>query len=62
MWASVSFRLVGSSELVNPDTITSWTHDVKLKVAFPGPFLLKHAVSNGDCDAVRSMVKLQRMV
>ncbi|KAJ0470819.1 putative major sperm protein (MSP) [Helianthus annuus] len=53
---------VGSSESVNPDTITSWTHDVKLKVAFVGPFLLKHAVSNGDCDAVRSMVKLQRTV
>lgn len=52
--------LVGSSVSTNPDTITSWTHDIKLKVAFVGPFLLRHAVNIGDCDAVRSMLKFQR--
>ncbi|KAL7612541.1 hypothetical protein Lser_V15G09045 [Lactuca serriola] len=52
--------LVGSSASTNPDTITSWTHDIKLKVAFVGPFLLRHAVNIGDCDAVRSMLKFQR--
>lgn len=54
--------LVGSAVSTNPDTITSWTHDIKLKVAFVGPFLLRHAVNNGDCDAVRSMVKFQRTI
>nr|XP_043634983.1 protein VAPYRIN-like [Erigeron canadensis] len=43
-------------------TNTSWTQDIKLKVAFVGPFLLRHAVNNGDCEAVRSMVKIQRTV
>lgn len=52
--------LAGSA--VDTTTITSWTHDVKLKVAFVGPFLLRHAVNNGDCDAVRSMVKFQRTI
>lgn len=52
--------LAGSA--VDATTITSWTHDVKLKVAFVGPFLLRHAVNNGDCDAVRSMVKFQRTI
>ncbi|XP_076916763.1 protein VAPYRIN-LIKE-like [Bidens hawaiensis] len=51
---------VGSGELTDPDAVTEWTHDVKLKVAFVGPFLLRHAVNNGDCDAVRSMVKVCR--
>nr|GMD00514.1 serine/threonine-protein phosphatase 6 regulatory ankyrin repeat subunit B-like [Ipomoea batatas] len=37
-------------------------HDVKLKVAFVGPFLLQHAVMVGDCDAVRGIVKKQRSV
>ncbi|KAI3799933.1 hypothetical protein L1987_35239 [Smallanthus sonchifolius] len=53
---------VESAESTDPDTITSWTHDVKLKVAFVGPFLLRHAVNNGNCDAVRSMVKVQRTI
>ncbi|KAI3793243.1 hypothetical protein L1987_35859 [Smallanthus sonchifolius] len=53
---------VESAESTDPDTITSWTHDVKLKVAFVGPFLLRHAVNNGDCDAVRSMVKVQTTI
>ncbi|KAL8265043.1 hypothetical protein R6Q59_023173 [Mikania micrantha] len=46
----------------HPGTITSWTYDVKLKVVFVGPFLLRHAVNTGDCDAVRSMIKVQRML
>ncbi|KAL4576114.1 hypothetical protein LXL04_012203 [Taraxacum kok-saghyz] len=54
--------LVGSAGPTNPDTITSWTHDIKLKVAFVGPFLLRHAVNSGDCDAVRSMVKFQKTI
>ncbi|CAI9273797.1 unnamed protein product [Lactuca saligna] len=54
--------LAGSSVSTNPDTITSWTHDIKLKVAFVGPFLLRHAVNIGDCDAVRSMLKFQRTI
>ncbi|KAK9061081.1 hypothetical protein SSX86_018261 [Deinandra increscens subsp. villosa] len=55
---------VGTAEAAttNPDTITSWTHDIKLKVAFVGPFLLRHAVNNGDRNAVKSMVKFQRTI
>ncbi|KAJ9539822.1 hypothetical protein OSB04_026328 [Centaurea solstitialis] len=44
------------------NAVVSWTHDVKLKVAFVGPFLLRHAVNNGDCDAVRSIVKFQKTI
>lgn len=38
------------------------THDIKLKVVFVGPFLLRHAVSNGDCDSVRNIIKRQRTI
>ncbi|KAL3521281.1 hypothetical protein ACH5RR_019430 [Cinchona calisaya] len=36
------------------------TTDLKLKVAFVGPFLLHHAAGLGDIDAVRSIIKRQR--
>ncbi|KAI3748878.1 hypothetical protein L6452_12283 [Arctium lappa] len=55
-------RTTRAGSAVDANAITSWTHDVKLKVAFVGPFLLRHAVNNGDCDAVRSMVKFQRTI
>ncbi|KVI09959.1 ankyrin repeat domain-containing protein 50-like [Cynara cardunculus var. scolymus] len=55
-------RTSRAGSAVDINTITSWTYDVKLKVAFVGPFLLRHAVNNGDCDAVRSMVKFQRTI
>ncbi|KAF7830919.1 serine/threonine-protein phosphatase 6 regulatory ankyrin repeat subunit B-like [Senna tora] len=54
-----------------PDSINSWfaslsdaspTHNLKLKVAFVGPVLLRDAVSRGDLDAVRNFVKRQRSV
>lgn len=59
---TVRVNSTDSAELTHPETIDSWTHDVKLKVVFVGPFLLRHAVNNGDCDAVRSMIKYERTV
>ncbi|KAK2982492.1 hypothetical protein RJ640_026335 [Escallonia rubra] len=52
------------------DRVNSWfnsvpdrpTHDIKLKVAYVGTFLLRHAVKTGDCDAVRSMIKRKRSI
>ena len=38
------------------------TQDLKLKVAFIGPFLLRHAVAGGDVDAVRNLIKRQKSV
>ncbi|KAJ0045869.1 hypothetical protein Pint_06566 [Pistacia integerrima] len=38
------------------------TQDVKLKVAFVGPFLLKHAVSCGDIGAVKNIIKRQKSI
>ncbi|KZV34939.1 ankyrin-2-like [Dorcoceras hygrometricum] len=38
------------------------TYDLKLKVYFVGPFLLKHAVGAGDFEAVKGIIKRQRSV
>nr|XP_011469939.1 PREDICTED: serine/threonine-protein phosphatase 6 regulatory ankyrin repeat subunit B-like isoform X2 [Fragaria vesca subsp. vesca] len=38
------------------------TSDLKLKVAFVGPVLLKHAVRGGDLEAVRNIIRRQRTV
>ncbi|PQP97725.1 uncharacterized protein Pyn_10721 [Prunus yedoensis var. nudiflora] len=38
------------------------THDLKLKVAFVGPFLLRHAVTCGYYDAARNIIKRQRTI
>lgn len=38
------------------------TYDIKLKVVFVGPFLLRLAVSNGDSESVRNIIKRQRSV
>ena len=38
------------------------TQDLKLKEAFIGPFLLRHAVAGGDVDAVRNLIKRQKSV
>lgn len=38
------------------------TYDVKLKVYFVGPFLLKHAVDAGYFEAVKGIIKRQRSV
>ncbi|KAL3717962.1 hypothetical protein ACJRO7_003146 [Eucalyptus globulus] len=48
-----------------PDSVGSWlssrpTRDVKLKVAFGGRLLLRHAVDRGDVGAVRSLIKRQK--
>ncbi|KAK6932982.1 Ankyrin repeat [Dillenia turbinata] len=40
----------------------SISHDVKLRVAYVGPYLLKQAVSNGNFDAVKSLVKREKTV
>lgn len=40
----------------------STTYDIKLKVVFVGPFLLRHAVSNGDSESVRNIIKRQPSV
>ncbi|XP_047325498.1 protein VAPYRIN-like [Impatiens glandulifera] len=51
------------------DFINSWFNnnnnisshnDIKLKIAFVGPFLLRHAVAAGDYDAVRNIIKRQK--
>ncbi|WCJ19941.1 hypothetical protein M5689_002210 [Euphorbia peplus] len=52
------------------DSLNSWfsslprgaTQDFKLKVAFVGSFLLRHAVSSGDIETVRNMIKRQRSI
>ncbi|KAL9320867.1 hypothetical protein ACSQ67_012706 [Phaseolus vulgaris] len=58
-----------SSGSTHPDSINSWfasrpygfkTRDIKLKVAFVGPFLLNDAVTHGELDAVRNLIKRQR--
>ncbi|KAG8644650.1 hypothetical protein MANES_11G152042v8, partial [Manihot esculenta] len=59
-----------SSDLTNPDSLSSWfsslplwsTQDFKLKVAFVGPFLLRHAVSSGDVNSVKNIIKRQRSI
>ncbi|KAG8651487.1 hypothetical protein MANES_07G133005v8 [Manihot esculenta] len=59
-----------SSDLTNPDSLNSWfsslplwsTQDFKLKVAFVGPFLLRHAVSCGDVNSVKNIIKRQRSI
>lgn len=49
---------LASAESTHPE----FTHDIKLKVAFVGPFLLRHAVAGGDLDAVRNIIKRQRSI
>jgi len=58
-----------SSGSTHPESINSWfascpygfkTRDIKLKVAFVGPLLLNDAVTRGDLDAVRNLLKRQR--
>ncbi|XP_054798724.1 protein VAPYRIN-like isoform X2 [Prosopis cineraria] len=58
-----------SSNPVPSHSINSWfsslpssasTHNLKLKVAFVGPLLLRHSVARGDSDAVRNLIKRQR--
>ncbi|KAJ6718092.1 ANKYRIN-3-LIKE [Salix purpurea] len=54
----------------HPDSLASWfsslpldsTQDFKLKVAFVGPFLLRHAVSCGDADTVKNILKRQKAI
>uniref|UniRef100_A0A2N9IVT3 MSP domain-containing protein n=2 Tax=Fagus sylvatica TaxID=28930 RepID=A0A2N9IVT3_FAGSY len=58
------------SESTHPDSINSWfstrphgsTQDLKLKVAFVGPVLLRHAVGCGDVDSVRNLIKRQKSI
>ncbi|KAK7320580.1 hypothetical protein VNO77_30196 [Canavalia gladiata] len=58
-----------SSAATHPHSINSWfasrpygfsTRDLKLKVAFVGPLLLHDAVTRGDLDAARNLIKRQR--
>ncbi|MCD7456616.1 hypothetical protein HAX54_032396 [Datura stramonium] len=63
-------ELNSSSESTRSEIVNTWfssighrsTHDIKLKVVFVGPFLLRHGVSNGDCDSVRNIIKRQRSI
>ncbi|PON45731.1 Notch [Trema orientale] len=58
------------SDKPDSDSVGSWfasnphapTQDHKLKVAFVGPALLRHAVGRGDCDAARSLIKRRKSV
>ncbi|TKY56897.1 structural molecule [Spatholobus suberectus] len=58
-----------SSGSTHPESVNSWfasrpygfsTRDLKLKVAFVGSLLLQDAVTRGDLDAVRNLMKRQR--
>ncbi|KAK1572198.1 hypothetical protein Q3G72_029023 [Acer saccharum] len=51
-----------SAESVNSLFLTGSTQDVKLKVAFVGPFLLKHAVNCGDLNSVKNIIKRQKSI
>ncbi|KAL2555794.1 Ankyrin repeat domain-containing protein 50 [Forsythia ovata] len=59
-----------ASDSTPSEFINSWfnsathltTHDIKLKVYFLGPLLLRHAVSVGDVEAARKLIKRQRSV
>lgn len=60
-----------ASESTQSELVNSWfnslpnssnTQDFKLKVAFVGPFLLRHAVKTGDYDAVKNIIKRQRSI
>lgn len=60
-----------SSGSTHPESVNSWfasrpygfsTKDLKLKVAFVGPLLLRDAVTRGDLDAVRNLIKRQRSI
>lgn len=52
----------------NPDFVNAWfsarprlvTQDTKLKVVYAGALLLRHAVSEGDADAVRHILRRQQ--
>lgn len=61
--AAVEEELAGSS-----DSINTWfaarphlvTHDTRLKVVYGGAFLLRQAVSDGDADVVKHIVRRQK--
>ncbi|XP_058110380.1 protein VAPYRIN-like [Magnolia sinica] len=38
------------------------THDLKLKVLYMGPYLLRHAVAGGDIDAIKQIIKRQKSI
>ncbi|KAH7854376.1 hypothetical protein Vadar_013090 [Vaccinium darrowii] len=59
---SPSDRFLVKTALAPASTHPEFTHDLKLKVAFVGPFLLRHAVAGGDLDAVRNIIKRQRSI
>lgn len=54
----------------SPEFVNSWfnsvpnrpTSDLKLKVAFVGHFLLRHAVATGNIESVKSIIKRQRYI
>lgn len=62
--------LIKTAVCDSAESVNSWfltvpdgsTQDVKFKVAFVGPFLLKHAVSEGDLNAVKNIIKRQKSV
>lgn len=61
----IKATVFGSADSVNSLCVTlpdGSTQDVKFKIAFVGPFLLRHAVSNGDFNAVKSILKRQKMI
>ncbi|KAL5720962.1 hypothetical protein ACHQM5_013579 [Ranunculus cassubicifolius] len=63
-------EFTGSTQSIQPESIPSWfnsetqlvTYDLKLKVAYVGIFLLRHAISVNDVDAVKNIVKRQKSV
>lgn len=58
------------SQSTDGEFLNSWfstlprgsTHDIRLKVAFVGLFLLHHAVGKGDCEAVKNIIKRQKQI
>ncbi|XVF40773.1 hypothetical protein PTKIN_Ptkin01aG0142600 [Pterospermum kingtungense] len=58
---------LNSDGLTQFGSLNSWlstrpTQDIKLKVAFVGPFLLQHAVRCGDFEVVKNMIKRQKSI
>ncbi|KAF5200513.1 Ankyrin repeat domain-containing protein [Thalictrum thalictroides] len=56
--------------IIQSETINSWfnseaqlvTYDLKLKVAYVGVFLLRHAITLSDTDAVKNIIKRQKSI
>ncbi|PKI46698.1 uncharacterized protein LOC116188358 [Punica granatum] len=66
----IRVAVFGQADSIMAESINSWlssqppgtTQDIKLKVAFAGPLLLRHAVSCGDTNVVRKLIKRRKAI